>query len=161
MANGSPSGQLNEVSDADVLRLYDFEYNNLADVKKSLFRVQSAEDTLEAGRARVQTLTALTSQVGNSARREMTNGGQEQIPVQISASVNIEDYNEFMERFKGRNIETFNAARIFYAAGISKVPLLSTLLTGATSTCLVFRYSTLRFCINGSRVVHILHLSCM
>jgi len=114
------AGHLNEVSDADVLRLYDFVYNNLTDVKKSLLQMRSGEDTLEAGRARVQLLTTLTTQIGSSARKEKSNG-QEQLPVQISASVNIGDYNEFMERSKGRNIEAFNSARIFYAAGTSKV----------------------------------------
>jgi hypothetical protein len=110
------------VSDADVLRLYDFVYNNLADVKKYLYQIRSSEETPEAGRSRVQLLTALTSHLGSSARKATTNG-QEQHPVQISSSVNIGDYNEFMERSKGKNIEAFKNAGVFYLAGMSKVYL--------------------------------------
>lgn len=138
----SISGHLNEVPDADVLRLYEFVYNNLTDVKKSLLQMKSGEDTLEAGRARVHLLTTLTSQLGSFARKETSNG-QEQLPVQISASVNIGDYNEFMERFKGRNIEAFNSARIFYVAGTSKVNLLVASLIQATSASFMFCYPTL------------------
>jgi neurofibromin 1 len=138
----SASSHVNEVPDADVLRLYDFVYNNLTDVKKSLHQMKSGEDTLEAGRARVHLLTTLTSQLGSSARKEASNG-QEQLPVQISASVNIGDYSEFMERFKGRNIETFNSARIFYVAGTSKVNLIVALLIQATSASFMFCYQTL------------------
>jgi hypothetical protein len=115
----SISSQTTEVSDTEVLRLYDFVYNNLADVKKTLFQTRSQGDTTEKGKARVHLLTTLTNQLGSFARRGMVNG-QEQVPVQISSSVNIGDYNEFMERSKGRNIEAFNSAGIFYLAGISK-----------------------------------------
>lgn len=107
--------------DTDILRLYDFIYSNLAEVKKALFHVQPLpNEAPEAGMGRLQALTTMTSQVGNSARKEPANGQQEH-PVQISASVNIGDYNEFMERFKGRNIDEFNSAGIFYLAGMSRV----------------------------------------
>ena len=142
-SNTAPiSGHLNEVPDADVLRLYEFVYNNLADVKKSLLQMKSGEDNLEAGRARVQLLTTLTSQLGSSARKETSNG-QEQLPVQISASVNIGDYGEFMERSKGKNIEAFNSARIFYVAGTSKVNLVIALLIQATPASFMFCYPAL------------------
>jgi hypothetical protein len=97
-------------------------YSNLADVKKALLQIRSREDTVETGRARVQLLSTLTAQLGSSARKNLSNR-QEQHPVQISASVNIGDYNEFMERFRGKSIEAFNSAGIFYLAGMSKVYL--------------------------------------
>ena len=111
---------LNEVSDADVLRLYDFVYNNLSDVKKALRQIQQLHDTPDL---RVQQLTSMTTHLGSSARKQ-TFTDQEQHPVQITSSVNIGDYNEFMERSKGRNIEAFNSAGIFYLAGVSKVTIL-------------------------------------
>lgn len=150
---------MNDVSDIDVLRLYDFVYNNLADVKKYLFQIRSSEETAEAGRARVQVLTTMTSQLGSSARKAMANG-QEHLPAQISASVNIGDYKEFMERYKGRNIEAFNSAGIFYMAGTSKVDIHISLLTLATSACIVFCCAAVRICLNGSRVVYVLPLPC-
>ena len=111
---------MTEVSDSDVLRLYDFVYHNLADVKKALFQAHPVNETTNAGRSRAQVLTTLTSQLGNPSRPGTVNG-HEQPPVQISSSVNIGDYTEFMERFKGKNIETLNSAGIFYLAGTSKV----------------------------------------
>ena len=132
----STSDQISEVSDADVLRLYDFVYNNLADVKKYLYQIRSSEETPETGRARVQLLTTLTSHLGSSARKTTTNG-QEQHPVQISSSVNIGDYNEFMERSKGKNIEAFKTAGVFYLAGMSKV-YLSTALTDSSNIGLYY-----------------------
>jgi len=41
--------------------------------------------------------------------------------VQITASVNIGDYSEFMEKFRGRNLDVFTSSGIFYNAGTSKV----------------------------------------
>lgn len=149
--------QITEVSDAEVLRLYDFVYNNLADVKKTLLQTRSQDDTPEKGKARVHLLTTLTTQLGSSARKGMVNG-QEQVPVQISSSVNIGDYNEFMERSKGRNIEAFNSAGIFYLAGMSKVITYMNLLIVATSTCAMFCSSTVRLCFYGSWVIHLLSL---
>ena len=111
---------LNEVSDADVLRLYDFVYNNLSDVKKALRQIQPMNDTPDL---RVQHLTSMTTHLGSSARKQ-TSTDQERHPVQITSSVNIGDYTEFMERSKGRNIEAFNSAGIFYLAGVSKVTTL-------------------------------------
>jgi Divergent CRAL/TRIO domain len=65
-------------------------------------------------------LATLTHQLGAAPRKEATNG-QESAPVHITASVNIGDYNEFMEKFKGRNLDAFTASGIFYNAGTSKV----------------------------------------
>jgi len=45
--------------------------------------------------------------------------------MQIVASVNISDYGKFMERHRGRNIELFKSAKIFYDAGVSKVNPIS------------------------------------
>jgi hypothetical protein len=129
------------VPDEEVLRIYDFVHNNLADVKKYLFQIRSSEETVEAARARVQLLTTLTSQLGSSPKKASANG-QEQLPVQISSSVNIGDYNEFMERSKGRNIEAFKSAEIFYVAGMSKVCHLFVLLTQGTSTSFMFCYAS-------------------
>lgn len=117
--NLTPTGST-EVSETDVVRLYDFMYNNLADVKKALFQIRSPDDDPETPRARVQTLTTLTSQLGHSVRKDPANG-LDVNPVQISASVSIEDYYEFMDKCKGRNIDTFNSAGIFYLAGVSRV----------------------------------------
>jgi hypothetical protein len=103
-----------------VLRLYDFIYNNLADVKKNLFQIRTGEDTADIARARVQLLATLTHQLGAAPRKEATNG-QDSAPVHITSSVNIGDYNEFMEKFKGRNLDAFTASGIFYNAGTSKV----------------------------------------
>jgi len=108
---------LNEVSDADVLRLYDFVYNNLSDVKKALRQIKPKHDGPDL---RVQQLTSMTTYLGSSARKQASND-QEQHPIQITSSVNIGDYAEFLERSKGRNIEVFNSAGIFYLAGVSKV----------------------------------------
>lgn len=100
-----------------MLRLYDFVYNNLSDVKKALRQIQSTHDTPDL---RLQQLTSMTTHLGSSARKQ-TSTDQEQHPIQITSSVNIGDYAEFMERSKGRNIEVFNSAGIFYLAGVSKV----------------------------------------
>jgi len=113
------STQLNEVSDADVLRLYDFIYNNSADVKKALFQLRSGDDAAEVARARVQMLTTMINQLGSNAKRDHGTA-QETPPVQISSSVNISDYHEFMERSRDRNIEMFKSAGIFYNAGVSR-----------------------------------------
>jgi hypothetical protein len=92
----------------------------LTDVKKNLFQIRTGDDTAEISRARVQLLVTLTSQLGAAPRKESLNG-QESAPVQITASVNIGDYNEFMEKFKGRNLDAFTSSGIFYNAGTSKV----------------------------------------
>jgi hypothetical protein len=115
----SISSQTNEVADGDVLRLYDFVYNNLADVKKALFALRSTEDTQELGKSRAALLSTLTTQLGSSAHNQSTNG-QEKLPIQ-APKVNFGDYHEFMERSKGRNIDIFKSAGIFYLAGMSKV----------------------------------------
>jgi hypothetical protein len=136
------------VSDVEVLHLYDFVYNNLADVKKALFQIRSSDELPEAGRARVQLLTTLTSQLGSPARKEAPDG-QEQLPIQISASVNIGDYNEFMERSRGKDIEAFKSADIFYVCGVSKVVTHWSDLTLATPKCRMLCYSALRLLLNG------------
>jgi hypothetical protein len=115
--------RLAEVSDADVVRLYDFIYNNLVDVKKALYQIRGPEDDQETPRIRAQMLTTITTQLGSSARKDATNGSEAN-PVQISASVSIDDYHEFMEKCKGRNIDVFTSAGIFYLAGLSKVSIL-------------------------------------
>lgn len=137
-----------EVSDVEVLRLYDFVYNNLADVKKALFQIRSSDELPEAGRARVQLLTTLTNQLGSPARKEITDG-QEHHPIQISASVNIGDYNEFMERYRGKDIEMFKSADVFYLCGVSKVSIRCSVLTVATPTGSMLCHSSFRFLLNG------------
>jgi hypothetical protein len=107
------------VADADVLRLYDFVYNNLADVKKALFQIRSTEDTQELGKTRAALLSTMTTQLGSTARNQMTSD-QEKLPSR-TAPVAFGDYHEFMERSKGRNIDGFKSAGIFYLAGMSKV----------------------------------------
>jgi len=95
----------------------------LTDIKKALFQIRSSEESPDVSRARVQLLTTLTNHLGNSGRKEIPNG-EEQIPVHISASVNISDYNEFMEKSRGRNIDAFKAVGVFYLAGTSRVQQL-------------------------------------
>jgi hypothetical protein len=116
----TPNTRLTDVSYAEVVRLYDFIYNNLADVKKALYQIRNPEDEPDRPRTRAQMLTTITTQLGSSAKRDVTNGNDSN-PVQISASVSIEDYHEFMEKSKGRNIDGFNSAEIFYVAGVSRV----------------------------------------
>ena len=120
----TPSVRIAEASDPDVVRLYDFMYNNLADVKKALYQIRMPQDEPDAPRNRAQILTTITTQLGSSIRRDASNG-HEGNPVQISASVSIEDYHEFMEKCKGRNIDAFNTAGIFYLAGVSRVSISS------------------------------------
>ena len=83
-------------------------------------QIRTGGDTADIARSRVQLLTTLTSQLGPAPRKQSSNG-QESAPVQITASVNIGDYNEFMEKFKGRNLDVFTSSGIFYNAGTSKV----------------------------------------
>jgi hypothetical protein len=92
----------------------------LADIKNALLQIKGPNDPADVGKSRVQLLTALTSHIGSSIKKEQSDG-REQPPVLTSASVNIGEYSEFMERYKGKNIEPFNASGVFYNAGISKV----------------------------------------
>jgi hypothetical protein len=117
------SSHITEVSEPEVLRLYDFLYNHLTDIKKALFQIRCPNESPDASRERVQLLTTLTNHIGNSARGKEIPNGDEQIPVHISASVNISDYNEFMEKSRGRNIDAFKAVGVFYLAGTSRVKL--------------------------------------
>jgi hypothetical protein len=131
---------MTDISDTDVLRLYEFLYNNLTEVKKELVHSRSG-DELAAARSRAQSLTALTTQLGNPSRKEAMNT-RDRNPIQISASVNINDYEEFMERFKGKSIEELNSAGIFYLAGSSKVKRASgILLIKAKPTSAVLCYT--------------------
>ena len=116
----SISSQISDVADGDVLRLYDFVYNNLADVKKALFDIRSSEDTPELGKTRASLLSTMATQLGSSTWNQ-SQSGQEKLTSQAPNTINFGDYHEFMERFKGRNIDVFKSAGIFYLAGISKV----------------------------------------
>jgi hypothetical protein len=109
-----------DTADPDITRLYDFIYNNLSDVKKALSQIELPGDPPDASKARIQLLTTVTSYIGSAAKTQ-TAASSETHSIQISSSVGIDDYKKFMEKWRGRNIEKFVAAGIFYVAGVSKV----------------------------------------